>query len=395
MIESTSSLTSAPVKPWWCKARTFYVTNDFADWLARCGLPEHMREFCAFVQNKVISQTDRDKLRFFTNVHSDVWRKKMGTRNPTKVIGLMVANGFLEVNRAYRTGTGTEQGFTMSYRLPPKCWASGVRSLSFKVRNPVPPKDESEITSPVLSYFLDSLNQLTLRDAPLPATGEPKRDACIAEYAEKIQQGIWNVHFSPQGRRCYHSVICAPAELRPLLMFKAKPDQPIFESDVKTCHPVLLLTLATDEAEREAYRRLLSGDIYQEIAAFSAVAYSRGDIKELIWVFVNGRRTDNCAAEFFQARLPILAAAILAHPNPAVYLQEQESNIICRTVGVVAMQRGIWFVPQHDGFLTKSPEDTAMISNLVQDEFKRVCGYRPAVKTECLNGPSPMACHCA
>jgi hypothetical protein len=174
--------------------------------------------------------------------------------------------------------------------------------------------------------------------------------------------------------------------LRPMLAFKADPSQSLFEADIKTCHPMLLLTLVTDPKERLQYEQVLSGDIYQDIVRHSGGTVSREEVKDpIIWVFINGKQTENVAAAYFEANFPVLTRAILAHPNPAVYCQQLESDIICRKVGVAAMRRRIWFVPQHDGYLSKSQEDAATIAKLVKDEVEKVSGFRPGIKVNGLN----------
>lgn len=366
---------------WWNKTRRLSLTKDLVAWLEAAELTPQIKEFCAFVHNKIIIQNEDPRL--FTNIHSDYWKRRMGTRHYKQVLELLKKNGFLEVNPPYSNLPGKE--FTKSYRIPQISLNTGIQTLSFKVKYANLPRDESQITAPVLVFFLDCLRQLTLRDGEWPETGDTFRDAKILDSAQRILHGVWNVHFSEEGKRCYHAVIMAPRELRPLLCFKAAPDSPIFESDIKSCHPVLLLSLATDEGERQRYKQVLSRDIYKEIAAFGGNRRSRDEIKDDSWFFINGGRTNNITAAFFLNNFPVLAQIILKHPNISVYLQQLESEIVCRTVGVFAMEKKIWFVPQHDGFLSKSEADAAVLGASIQDNVQRVSGYRPEIKTVHLN----------
>ncbi len=108
-----------------------------------------------------------------------------------------------------------------------------------------------------------------------------------------------------KAKRLYHAAITMPKVARRNLILKSDPALPLFEYDVKSCTPVILLGLTHDPAEKAKLKTLLDGDIYTTIATESGVTKDRDKIKQDFMLFLNGT-VQNYVHKFFHTNLPSL-----------------------------------------------------------------------------------------
>ena len=215
-----------------------------------------------------------------------------------------------------------------------------------------------------------------------------------------------------------------PKVARRNLVLKDDPALPLYEYDVKSCMPVILLGLVQDPAERTVLTALLDGDIYTTIATERGVTDSRDDIKQEFLRFVNGG-VRNYVYTFFHEHLPTLAELALrgkgAEKGMAWFGQRVESEIMVQEVPRQLLNVGganninvqnqttspftsrgnseaeILYIPMHDGWLGIE-RDEQKIAETVRNEFFRRLGYWVTIKktklatgeeTILLTGPAP------
>jgi hypothetical protein len=137
------------------------------------------------------------------------------------------------------------------------------------------------------------------------------------------------------------AAILMPKVARKNLILKSDVSVPLFEYDVKSCMPVILLGLIQDPAERATLTALLDGDIYTAIASECGVTDSRDDIKREFLRFVNGG-VHNYVYTFFHQHLPMFAELVLkgkdADKGMAWFGQRVESEIMVQEVPRQLMQ---------------------------------------------------------
>ncbi len=201
------------------------------------------------------------------------------------------------------------KGFTKSYRLHPTALAAAKVKICFKKNVVQPLRDKSELTNDEAKFVHKNLKRLAVRNDLLP-----QADVIDEVDAEDCAEGIYfqafNVHYSAKAKRLYHAAINMPKVARKNLILKSDASVPLFEYDVKSCTPVILLGLVKDPTERATLTALLDGDIYTAIATESGVAKDRAEIKVDFLKFLNGA-VRNYVFTFFHEHLPNLAELVM------------------------------------------------------------------------------------
>ena len=214
------------------------------------------------------------------------------------------------------------------------------------------------------------------------------------EFAEKIYWGQFNVKYGTNVQRLYHSVIEMRETARPNLLFKENPAVHLCEYDVKSCHPVLLLTIMEDQKEKDKLVELLSGDFYSTVAKESGVTRDRDIIKLDFLYFANGR-TRNYFQRYFRSHFPLLTKHLDEHKEgvaafgqngEAVIMVDEVPRWLMDSVGSAdpkptnslkpskssltswGKPGDILYVPMHDGWLGIE-RDEMRIGNYVRDCF--------------------------
>lgn len=142
-----------------------------------------------------------------------------------------------------------------------------------------------------------------------------------------------------------------------------RPATPLYEFDVKTCLPTLLLTLFSDPDESRRYRELLEGDTYNTIRDETGMRLGRDEVKRQFAMVINTKNRSepwlfrHPIMQFFQERFPLFVAGVLARRRDmAKHFQGLEASIMVHKVGRWCREKGAFWIPEHDGFLSTLSE---------------------------------------
>jgi hypothetical protein len=379
-------------RPWWVKQRRFAVPSTLQVHIH--NLPEEIQVFFCYIVSKIVIESKKHPTLYHP-IASKYFNDFVGSEY-RDFLNLLVGWKIIEINEAYQNDAG--KGFTKSYRLHPTALAVSTVKLDFKKKVVQPLRDKSDLKDDVAEFVHDNLKRLDVKTDLLP------QDSAIDEvdavdWAERIHFQQFNVHYSPKAKRLYHAAISMPKIARRNLILKADASVPLFEYDVKSCMPVILLGLIQDPAERATLTALLDGDIYTTIANEQGVTKIRADIKDDFLMFVNGA-VRNYVYTFFHQHLPTLAERLVANKgakaSTAWFGQRVESEIMGQEVPRQLMQTvtapssvnylplsltsrgnspdGILYIPMHDGWLGVE-RDEQRIADTVRNEFHRRLGY--------------------
>ena len=378
-------------RPWWVKQRRFVIPSTLDAKIQ--GLPEEIRLNYCFIVSKVVVETKKHPT-LYRNISSVYFGDFVGSGYRAYLDRLKEWD-IIEINDAYLNGGGS--GFTKSYRLHPTAQAAGKVKIRFDKKVVQPLRDNSKLTDDVAELVHRGLKRLGVR-TDLLAQADVTDEVDAEDWAERIHFEAFSVHYSEKTKRLYHAAILMPRVARKNLILKADATVPLFEYDVKSCMPVILLGLIQDSTERTALAALLDGDIYTAIASEQGVTHSRNDIKQEFLMFLNGG-VRNYVYKFFHQHLPALAELVLkgkgAGKGMAWFGQRVESEIMVQEVPRQFIQTGmpnsvnqsppsltsggnpadeILYVPMHDGWLGVE-RDEQRIAEAVRREFHRRLGY--------------------
>jgi hypothetical protein len=379
-------------RPWWVKQRRFVVPSTLQPKIG--NLPEDIQVFYCFIVSKVIVASKKHPAlyypissKYFNDFIGSKYRRYLEQLEDWKII---------EINNAYLNADG--KGFTKSYRLHPTALAASKVKICFNKKVVQPLRDKSELTNDVAEFVHHNLNRLTVR-TDLLTQSDVIDDVAAEDWAERIHFEAFNVLYSAKTKRLYHAAINMPKVARKNLIVKADATVPLFEYDIKSCMPVILLGLVQDPAEKAKLKALLDGDIYNTIANECGVTKDRDDIKQDFMLFLNGS-IQNYVHTFFHAHLPQLTEWLTenqeAEAGMAWFGQRVESEIMAQEVPRQLIQTGtapssvnlsalsltsrgnpddeILYVPMHDGWLGIE-RDEQRIASVVRSEFHRRLGY--------------------
>ena len=372
--------------------RTFVVPSTLEAHIQ--NLPEENQLAFCYIVSKVVIETKKFP-SLYHNISSAYFNDFVGSGYRAYLDRLKEWD-ILEINDAYLNGGGS--GFTKSYRLHPTAQVATKVKRKFKKKVVQPLRDKSELTDAVIAFVHENLKRLAVR-TDLLHQADVIDEVDAEDAAEKIYFQAFNVHYSPKAKRLFHAAINMSKVARKNLILKSDTSVPLYEYDVKSCTPVILLGLIQDPAERATLTALLDGDIYTAIADESGVTKDRAEIKVDFLKFLNGG-AHNYVFTFFQEHLPTLAerlaANIGADAGAAWFGQRIESEIMVQEVPRQLMQtatapssvnqsalsltsRGnpddrILYIPMHDGWLGIE-RDEQRIARVVRNEFHQRLGY--------------------
>jgi len=404
MADNMAATTQAKkARPWWVEQRTFVVPATLKPRIQ--NLAEELQMHYCFIVSKVVIETKKVPTTH-KGISSRYFKHFIGSDYADYVEQLKTWN-IIEVNPSYWSG---EDGFCMGYRLHPAALAAPKVKLCFRKKQVHPRRDKSKLTDDVAEFVHGNLKRLTVRADLLPQA-DLIDEVAAENWAEAIHFEQFNVHYSPKAKRLYHAAINMPKVARRNLILKADPAVPLFEYDVKSCTPVILLGLADDPAEKATLKLLLDGDIYATIASESGVTKDRDDIKQDFMKFVNGA-VQNYIHTFFHSHMPCLTERLMngknAEKGMAWFGQRVESEIMAQEVPRKLMNvggsstinvqnqatpltcggnpEGILYIPMHDGWLGIEQHEQ-QIAAKVRQEFLRCLGYWVTItKTELATG---------
>lgn len=371
-------------------------------------VPEAVQMICCYIVSKVVIETKKYPTQF-KGISSQYFKDFIGSEYADYLKVLDRDWQIIEINGSYWNG---EDGFCKGYRLRPQALASPLRKKCFPKKQVHPFKDKSEVTDKVIRFVHANLKRLTVR-ADLIDQANLIDDVDAETWAERIYFGQFNVHYSAKAKRLYHAAITMPKVARRNLILKENPALSLFDYDIKSCTPVILLGLVKDPAERATLQLLLDGDIYAAIASECGVTKDRDSIKEDFMIFLNGA-IPNYVHTFFHKHLPALTELLMKGKNAdkgmAWFGQRVEAEIMVQKVPRQLMETGtgtlnntvqtkltnsltsrgnpeqLLYIPMHDGWLGLEQHER-QIAATVRQEFFRCLGYWVTItKTELATG---------
>ena len=405
MADNVAATTQAKKeRPWWLKQRRFVVPSTLLPRIQ--DAPEAVQIILCYIVSKVVIETKKHPAQF-KGISSKYFKDFIGGEYRDYLNILDADWQIIEINGSYWNG---EDGFCKGYRLRPKAMAAPMRKVCFRKKQVHPLKDQSELTDKVLRFVHRNLKRLGVRADLLPQSNVID-DVDAETWAERIFFQQFNVHYSAKAKRLYHAAITMPKVARRNFILKENPALALYEFDIKSCTPVILLGITHDPAERATLTALVDGDIYATIANESGVTKDRDTIKQDFMKFVNGS-VQNYVYTFFHEHLPSLTEMVMrgkkADKGLAWFGQSVEAEIMVQRVPRQLMDlgtlhnnvqnhltnpltcggnpEGILYIPMHDGWLGVE-QDERQIAATVRQEFFRCLGYWVTItKTELATG---------
>lgn len=368
----------------WLKIRRFATTKSLQDKLARSGITEKEQEWCCYIQSKVLSCMRDSSL---ASIHHDYFRDKIG-RGYVRWLNQLKKWGELEIDHSFVMPNGFRKGATKRYWVPDAALDSGIVIRDFKVKRIKPTKDKSKFpkSKPWVQFIFDNLKMLSV-SKELIAVDDPVTQAMCHNDAKKIFHGELNLKTGNKVNRLTHTVLTMPKAGRANLVWRDTNTPLTCEHDIKSCHPVLLLTLVKDEAEQAEYKKWLDRDIYDAVRVTKNLKMCRQQVKDSWCSFVNWEQKshegckNNAVYQFYKEHFPKLTDAILNYPKLAIHLQNLEASIMVDKVAQFCLKNGYWYVPMHDGFLCKN-DHFHQISLFVTECFQSLVGYHVNITTK-------------
>lgn len=369
-------------KRFWLKMKTFCITKSLDRKLkADKSLTDEQREWLAYIQNKIIVQS-RDNPTLYTNVGRKYFKDRIGS-DYKLWISYLVKRGELDVNGSYKPAKG--HGWPMSFRIQNAALRSGTVTIEFERKKIQPPRPQliKSQDDKVILFVEENLKKLTvaheLSEEPDPAVSSLIHDGCY-----RIFHRAFNLRRGKNCRRLYHGVIEMPKGGRANLELRDSKDQ-LFEYDVKSCHPVLMLNLFTDQIERQKYASLLQVDIYVGIAASIDKALTREEVKEAFHAAINSSNRDltglkrKWVYQFFQKEFPTFTDQVLkVRTDLAIHLQNEEAKIMVDDLGQFCQEKNLFWIPCHDGWMGTEEHEKQIIGK-VHELFHAATGFSVTV----------------
>ena len=375
----------------WVKERYFVIPAILKQKMQKA--PEDVQMILCSIVSKIATATKKNP-EHFANILSIEFKNTIGSDY----------HGYLEILHDWRIvdinnrySNAEDKGFPKSYRLFPSANAAAKAIVRFEKKVIQPLRDQSDLTNDVAKSVYRNLKRIAVRENLLPQANLIDEVEAINS-AVKVYWGKFNVHYSAKAKRLFHTVISMPKIARRNLILKADTSVPLFEYDVKSCMPVILLGLIQTPTERATLTALLEGDIYTTIANEQGITKIRDDIKDDFLIFLNGG-IRNYVYTFFHQHLPTLADWALrgkgAKKGMAWYGQNIEARIMAQEVprhinqpGIPSTKQiylntlicggnpdeGILYIPMHDGWLGIE-RDEQRIASVVRNEFHRHLRY--------------------
>ena len=380
--------------PTWVKQRVFAIPATLVKRLP--GLSAEDQLNFSRVASEVVIKTKKNPV-LYKPIPSKRFKDTVGT-NYKKFVDQLAEWQIIQVNPRYRS-TG-ERTFCMSYRLTHRAAAAEKRKIWFEKKVVQPLKDRSKLTDDVAAFVHRNLQRLAIRADLLPQA-DVIDEVAAEQWAETIYRQQFNLKYSGNVKRMFHSVIVMPRVARRNLILKDTPTTPLYEYDIKSCHPVLMLALVKKSGEdAKAFTDLLDGDIYSTVARECGVEADRDDMKVDFLKFANGK-AKNYFHAYFSERFPKLVQFMDKNKKKmAWFCQAVEAKIMTQIVPRLLMCSGnqgatstlnltqeslicggdseCFYIPMHDGWLGVE-RDEAKIAAAVREDFSNRVGFRVTI----------------
>jgi hypothetical protein len=371
----------------WLRVDHCAVTKSLRSIVEDLALPPREQERFAFIQNKVLITADEGRWAY---IPRRCWKSKCGD-NYKRYIQKLEEWGQLDSIRSYRA-SHDENAYPMPYWVPRPALREGLCSLEFRRRRFHAPVPDNHATDEASQYALKCLTDLSVAtDSDFWLPEDPIRRSLIKHHCEHIFFKDFSLGYGSNSKRLFHRVVMMPAEGR----WNLKHDfLPLVEYDVKSCHPLLLVTLFDDAGERKRYEDLLATDIYTEIGKAMGVP-ERERVKTAFLRVVNAEDKNSdwyrreYVLQFFQERFPHFTKSVLSvRTNLAITLQNLEAELMVQRLGTHCQAEGLFWFPQHDGWIS-----TVSDGEIIKDDACKIIsgavGFPPTVTSQFLNGHCP------
>lgn len=378
----------------WLKMRVFCITASLKRKMAADKtLTEEQKEWLAYIQNKVIVES-REAPALYVNIGAKYFNDRIGS-GYRKWIDYLIGKGELDENPSYLAGG--DDAFTKSYRLTRTALGSGIVKVTYQRKKAQPPKSKPRQTSGdvVIDFVEKNVRKLTVPKT-LVWGNDDIADSRTHESCVQIFHQRFDVNRGPQCRRLLHPVICMPKVGRANLQLTDSTEH-LFEYDVKSCHPVLMLNLFTDPAERQSYSQLLEADVYDGAAAVMQKALTRDEVKQDFMEAINRSERDLGVLEkkwvyqFFRQKFPIFTEQVLnVRTDLAVFFQNEEAKLMVDDLGRFCQANDYFWIPCHDGWMGTAQHEQQIVGK-VHELFHSYCGFSVVVSKLELVGRSTLS----
>lgn len=382
--------------PDWVRRRVFVIPETLKARLRDLGEEEQIK-LCR-VASEVVIKTKKNPI-LYKPISSREFKGSVGG-DYKRFVHQLITWGIIEENRHWNNRG--ERRFCISYRLTHRSAAVPKERICFGKKIVQRPPDRSTISDDVSAFVHDNLKKLAIR-SELVSQADLVDEVSAEQWASRVYLQQFNLKYSKKVKRMFHCVIVMPRVARRNLVLRDSPTTPLYEYDIRSCHPVLLLALIKDAKERSDYEQLLSGDIYTTIAHESGIEDERDDLKQDFLRFANGKAT-NYYHEYFCKRFPQLTQRIDAvrlnkaegQKGLAWLCQSSEATIMTQIIPrllkgsanrdpasnsnleqdplICGDDSGCFYIPMHDGWLGIE-RDEKRIAEAVRDDFYKRLGY--------------------
>ncbi len=368
----------------WLKLDFYAVTKTLREILETQALSLDEQARLAYIQNEVLNAAEDARWARIRRVR---WSGKCGA-NYRRYMDMLEDWGQLGSIRNYRA-THDDKAFPMPYWIPQRALSKGLCSLAFHRKRLRVPTSDNHAVDDASRYALHCLSLLQLAtDADFCLPDDPIHRFLIKDHCEHIFFKDFSLGYGADSKRLYHRVVMMPSEGRRNLRH---PLFPLAEYDLKTCHPYLLQTLFTDDSERRRYQELITGDIYTEIGERMGVP-EREQVKTDFLRVVNPKEKSagwlrrQYVFRFFKKQFPRFTDSVLSvRTDLAISMQNLEAELMVQRLGAVCQTEGLFWVPQHDGWISTVSDGEAIRGHAERIVCGAV-GFPPVFTRELLNG---------
>jgi hypothetical protein len=330
----------------WLKTDHFAVTKTLRSLLEASGMPDEEQQRLAYIQNKVLTAAAEGKWAGkWASIPRSYWSDRCRGQYK-RYIDTLVAWEQLNVRKhpAYCT-----DAYPKHFQVPPSTMADGTCTMNFARKRFRPPTPDNNPTDEASRYALKCLSQLSVvGDDEFWLPEDPLRRSRVKEHCEHIAFQDYRLAYGTDSKRLFHRVIMMPAEGRRNLRHSCRS---LVEYDLKSCHPVLLLTLMDHDGERKQYQNLLSCDIYTEIGKAMGVEdrervkvdflrVVNAGLKKVEWL--NGEYV----FQYFSEHFPHFAGSVLSkRTDLALFLQNLEAELMVQQLGSCCIKDNLFGSP--------------------------------------------------
>jgi hypothetical protein len=341
-------------------------------------------------------------------IHWKVFKNYIGQNYRDYIDNLILWN-VIECDESYLNDE--EHGFCKSYRLTLESRLAEKKTIDFKIKKKLNLVDRSELNDDISKYVHDQLNRIGIL-TDLVSQNNLIDDVDAKDWAPSVFKRQWNVRYGKKVSRMYHTLICMPKVSRKNLLFKESVGTQLYDYDIKSCHPVLLLTLSTDSKEQEEYRNLLDTDIYETISREEGIKRDRDSVKKDFLYFLNGGGK-NYFYDYFHHHFPLLLNAITKKgKGMAAWAQNMEAEIMVQEISASTRiknsppkplisllistnvdkyssnpkQNDILYIPMHDGWVGIERDEDIVMSKVKQSFYEKTGYWVTITKTNLKTG---------